>query len=115
MTTYLWNEYVEIIQILYYSDHTILSYKESARFTGTTLVYSLQKDTVSYWLNSVRKVVTECCQPFCEDLIEAQNRVWYSNLKTTNPVIFVNFVVQNKKQQQSPNTNIYQEFLQAFL
>ena len=30
--------YVEIIQISYYSDRTILSYKASIRFTGTTLV-----------------------------------------------------------------------------
>ena len=30
--------YVEIIQISYYSNRTILSYKESIRFTGTTRV-----------------------------------------------------------------------------
>ena len=40
MLTYLRNAYVEIIQISYYSDHTILSYKESARFNGTTLIIS---------------------------------------------------------------------------
>ena len=38
MITYLWNAYVEIIKKSYYSDRTILSYKESTRFTGTTLV-----------------------------------------------------------------------------
>ena len=39
-SNYLRNAYVEIIQISYYFDHTILSYKESTlRFTGTTLVY----------------------------------------------------------------------------
>ena len=39
MVTYLRNVYVyEIIQISYYSDRFILSYKESTRFTGTTLV-----------------------------------------------------------------------------
>ena len=38
MITYLWNAYVDIIQITYYSDRTILSYQESTRFTGTTLV-----------------------------------------------------------------------------
>ena len=37
--TYLWNMYVEIIQISYYSDCFILSYKESVWFTGTTLVF----------------------------------------------------------------------------
>ena len=36
--TYLWNAYAEIVQISYYSDRTILSYKESARCIGTTLV-----------------------------------------------------------------------------
>ena len=41
MITYLWNAYVEIIQITYYSDRTILSYKESALFTGTTLVLTI--------------------------------------------------------------------------
>ena len=40
MATYLWNVNIEIIQISYYSDRFILSYKESARFTGTALVYS---------------------------------------------------------------------------
>ena len=38
MITYLWNAYVEILQISYYSDCTILSYRESTRFIGTTLV-----------------------------------------------------------------------------
>ena len=33
MATYLWNVYVEIVQISYYSDRLILSYKESTRFT----------------------------------------------------------------------------------
>ena len=36
--TYLRNASVEIIQISYYSNRTILSYEESARFTGTTLI-----------------------------------------------------------------------------
>ena len=40
MITYLRNTYVEIIQISYYSSRTVLSYKESDRFTGTTLVLS---------------------------------------------------------------------------
>ena len=39
MITYLQNAYVEIMQISYYSDRIILSYKESTRFTGTTLVF----------------------------------------------------------------------------
>ena len=42
MEIYLWNVYVEIIQISYYSDRFNLSYKESAQFTGTFLVLAAQ-------------------------------------------------------------------------
>ena len=38
MATYLWNVYVEIVQISCYSDQLILSYKENTQFTRTTLV-----------------------------------------------------------------------------
>ena len=38
--SHLRNVYVANIQFLCYSDYKILSYKESARFTGTTLVFS---------------------------------------------------------------------------
>ena len=31
--------YVEIMQVAYYSDRLIMRYKESTRFTGTTLVF----------------------------------------------------------------------------
>ena len=48
MITYLWNAYVEIIQISYHSDRTILSYEESARFTGTTLVHTTYNVLLRY-------------------------------------------------------------------
>ena len=54
MITYLRNAYVGIIQISYYSDRTILSYKESARFTGTTLV------SVSFITDKDLHVIFEC-------------------------------------------------------
>ena len=41
VATHLWNVYEETIQIRYYSEFKILSYKESALFTGTTLVNSM--------------------------------------------------------------------------
>ena len=54
MITHLWNAYVEIIQFSYYSDRAILSYKESARFTGTTLVYDKKGNvTCSLFPNKV--------------------------------------------------------------
>ena len=47
MATYLWNVYVEILQISYYSDCLISSYKESIRFTGTTLVFIKTSGAIS--------------------------------------------------------------------
>ena len=52
MKIYLRYAYVEIIQISYYSDRTILSYKESAWFTGTTLVHFFLTKEIQICLES---------------------------------------------------------------
>ena len=56
MATYLWNVYVEIIQFSYFSDRFILSYKETARFTGTTLVCAAIQRNIRYILLNQTKL-----------------------------------------------------------
>ena len=75
-------------------------------------INSLQRDTASYWLNSVQKWSNWRWWAAILDLIEARNMVWYSILKTINPNIFINLAVHNLTKRRK---NINQEFLPFLL